>query len=551
MSMLQSLIWFLMAFFGPIVEDELITNQYSDPVSLIEYCRIIETPQELTPDQVYSLFSDKTTPLAPQSDTQGFSQNYFWISFNLKDYQHQESLIIELDNPHIDHVLLYQHKSKWDLVGYGGDKGRTFNNRSFLNRRYVFPISDLEAGTEFLLMVDKRNTAVSFPLKLWDKNSFEYHDTRLNVIFGVYFGMLIILTFIALTLGIVLRQKFLWLYGLYATAMILYMFTTLGFSFQFLYPSFGSLNNYLRSSLIVIIAVFFTNFTREYLSLDLRKPKISTILKGLNTFIISLFVVGFTYYNFYSSNVTVLLNLLYFILFLIFICSILAGIVSLKTVKKNAIIYLSAFSAVFIGSGLYLMIEYGLLNEGDFFMNPIMIGSGAELLIFSGSMIFWAKDMISDKIYSKGTTQSTITEVKDDPVLKLNAPQNYIQGKKSKGKNDEESGISGQKNKHFVPLKEITHIKSYGHYLLINVDQNTNPIIERITFEEILNRLPDSFIRIHRSYIINTAFVTKYNSTNVWLNYTLELPLSRTFKAPFFKFMMTSKVSLEKKVKAQ
>ena len=85
---------------------------------------------------------------------------------------------------------------------------------------------------------------------------------------------------------------------------------------------------------------------------------------------------------------------------------------------------------------------------------------------------------------------------------------------------------------------------------MIYVDQNTKPIIERITFEEILNRLPDSFIRIHRSFIINTAFVTKYNSTNVWLNYTLELPLSRTFKAPFFNFM-TSKVSLEKKVKAQ
>lgn len=547
--MLKPIILIIMALFGLNVEEEVLVRDYYEPISLIDYCRILETPIDLTPDQAHQLFQQHTTVLAPQSDSQGFSQNYFWISFDLKDYQDQESLIIELDNPHIDHVLLYQRKSKWDLVGYGGDKERTFNNRSFLNRRYVFPISSLETGTEFLLMVDKRNAAVSFPLKLWDKNSFEQHDTRLNVIFGVYFGMLIILTIIALTLGIVLRQKFLWLYGLYATAMILYMFTTLGFSFQFLYPSFGSLNNYLRSSLIVIIAVFFTYFTREYLNLDGRKPKISTILKALNTFIISLFVVGFTYYNFYSTNVTVLLNLLYFLILLIFLCSILAGIVSLKTVKKNAVIYLSAFSALFIGSGLYLMIEYGLLNEGDFFMNPIMIGSGAELLIFSGSMIFWAKDKISDKIYDKGATQTTLTGVKDDPVLELNAPQNYIQGKKSKDKNDEERGISGQKNKHFVLLREITHIKSHGHYLLINVNQNKKPIIERITFEEILNKLPDSFIRIHRSYIVNTAFVTKYNSTNVWLNYTLELPLSRTFKAPFFKFM-TNKVTSEKKVKA-
>ena len=176
--MFQSLIWFFIVFIGPFIEEELITNDYGDPVSLIEYCRIIETPNKLTPEQVERLFSDQNTPLAPQSETQGFSQNYFWISFNLKDFKEQESLLIELDNPHIDHVLLYQRNSKWDLVGYGGDRNREFNQRSLLNRRYVFPVSGLNTGDEFLLMIDKRNAAVSFPLKLWNKNSFEHFDTR-------------------------------------------------------------------------------------------------------------------------------------------------------------------------------------------------------------------------------------------------------------------------------------------------------------------------------------------------------------------------------------
>lgn len=534
--MITPLMLFFMALFSIIAEeDDKLVNRFSESISLIDYCRIIETTQKLTAEEASILLENKDTPLAPQSDTQGFSQNYFWISFDLKDYQNREALIIELDNPHIDHVLLYQRKSKWDLVGYGGDKGRTFNNRSFLNRRYIFPISDLEAGSEFLLMVDKRDSAVSFPLKLWDKNSFEHHDTRQNVIFGVYFGMLIILSVIALVLGIILRQKFLWLYGLYALAMILYMFTNLGFSFQFLYPNFGSLNNYMRSSLIVLIAVCFTYFTREYLDLDRSQVKISSILKALNTFLISLFVFGFTYYNFFSSNVAILLELLYGSLFLIFICSILAGIVALRTVKKKASIYLSAFSALFIGSGLYLIIEYGFLNEGDFIMNPIMIGSGMELLIFSGSMIFWAKDRISSKMGQKVEGQAYQNEAQAEPILELKSQINYIQEKNGEG-----SGITGQKNQFFVKIHEITYIQSYGHYLLIYVDQMEKPIIERMTFDEILAVLPDTFIRIHRSYIAHTAFVTKYNSTNIWLNYTLELPLSRTYKRPFFEFMTES-----------
>ena len=533
--MIKSLM-FLMALFGIMAEEEdNLINSLSDPIPLIDYCRIIETPEKLTAEEVSTLLKNKHTPLAPQSDTQGFSQNYFWISFDLKNFQTKEALIIELDNPHLDHVLLYQRKSEWELIGFGGDNGRTFNNRSFLNRRYIFPLTDLDEGTEFLLMVDKRDAAVSFPLKLWDKNSFEHHDTRQNIIFGVYFGMLIVLTVIALTLGIILRQRFLWLYGLYATAMILYMFTTLGFSFQFLYPNFGSMNNYMRSSLIVFIAVFFTYFTRAYLSLDHNKPKISAILKGLNTLFISLFVVGIIYYNFYSSNVSVLLNLLYGLLFLIFICSILAGIVSLKTVKRNALIYLSAFSAVFIGSGLYLMAEYGFLNEGDFFMNPIMIGSGMELLIFSGSMIFWAKDTISSKISQKVDSQLHQNEAQAEPILELKSQINYIQEKNGKG-----SGIAGQKNQHCVKINQITHIESYGHYLLIYLDQMEKPIIERMTFDEILALLPDTFIRIHRGYVVHTTYVTKYNSTPLMVNYTLELPISRTYKKAFFEYMTES-----------
>jgi hypothetical protein len=534
--MITPLMLFLMALFSIIAEeDDKLVNRFSDPISLIDYCRIIETPTKLNAAEVSILLENKDTPLSPQSDTQGFSQNYFWISFDLKDYQDQEALIIELDNPHIDHVLLYQRKSKWDLVGYGGDKGRTFNNRSFLNRRYIFPVSDLEAGSEFLLMVDKRDAAVSFPLKLWDKNSFEHHDAQQNVIFGVYFGMLLILSFIAFALGVVLRQKFLWIYGIYAVAMILYMFTALGFSFQFLYPNFGSLNNYMRPALIVIIAILSTYFTRDYLSLDKSKPKISAILKGLNACVISLFAFGVIFFNIYNSHVALFLNLLYVLLFLIFICSILAGIVSLNTVKKKAIIYLSAFSAVIIGNTLYLMIEYGLLNEGDFFMNPIMIGSGVELIIFSGSMIFWAKDKISSKIYDKKVSQENKTEAQAEPILELKSQINYIQEKNGKG-----SGIAGQKNQHCVKINKITHIESHGHYLLIYLDQMDKPIIERMTFDDILALLPDTFIRIHRGYVVHTDFVTKYNSTHLLVNYTLELPISRTYKKAFFEYMTES-----------
>ena len=103
--MITPLMLFLMALFGLFSEeDDRPINSLSDPIPLIDYCRIIETPEKLTAEEVSTLLKNKHTPLAPQSDTQGFSQNYFWISFDLKNFQTKEALIIELDNPHLDHV---------------------------------------------------------------------------------------------------------------------------------------------------------------------------------------------------------------------------------------------------------------------------------------------------------------------------------------------------------------------------------------------------------------------------------------------------------------
>ncbi len=332
--MIQSMMFVILVLTATIAQENNGVPVYSEPVSLIEYCRILETPTELTPDQVDQLFLKNNTVLAPQSDTQGFSQNYFWISFDLENFSQLESPIIELDNPHIDEVRLYQSKSKWELVGFGGDRNRVFNNRSFLNRRYVFPLEDLGTNNKFLLMIDKRNAAVSFPLKIWDRTSFEHNETRLNMIFGVYFGMLFIMSFVALSLGILLRKNFLWIYGIYAIAMILYIFTALGFSFQYLYPSFGSLNNYMRPALILIIASLSTIFTRDYLSLDKNNKVLSALLKLVNTIIIGLFVFGLFFTNVYEANLMLFLNILYAVLFIIFGISLMAGIMALWHTKK-------------------------------------------------------------------------------------------------------------------------------------------------------------------------------------------------------------------------
>ena len=89
-------------------------------------------------------------------------------------------------------------------------------------------------------------------------------------------------------------------------------------------------------------------------------------------------------------------------------------------------------------------------------------------------------------------------------------------------------------NKTKVYLDELTHIQSDGNYLTFYI--NDTKIIDRNRLKAVLDQLPPNFIRVHRSFIVNTNFITSINSTSLVLNRNTTIPVSRTFKANISQF---------------
>ncbi len=84
-------------------------------------------------------------------------------------------------------------------------------------------------------------------------------------------------------------------------------------------------------------------------------------------------------------------------------------------------------------------------------------------------------------------------------------------------------------NKSKIYLDTLKYIKSDGNYLEFVTNDKT--IIDRNKLKAILDDLPPNFIRTHRSYIINKNHIISSNSTSVFINPNIEIPLSRTFKS--------------------
>ncbi len=79
-----------------------------------------------------------------------------------------------------------------------------------------------------------------------------------------------------------------------------------------------------------------------------------------------------------------------------------------------------------------------------------------------------------------------------------------------------------------VNFKEILYLESLGDYLKIFLEKQT--IVTRETMNNITSKLPqNTFIRIHRSYIVSLNKINSYTNEFIEIN-NKALPISRSYK---------------------
>jgi len=85
-----------------------------------------------------------------------------------------------------------------------------------------------------------------------------------------------------------------------------------------------------------------------------------------------------------------------------------------------------------------------------------------------------------------------------------------------------------------VLLEEILYIESFKDYITIH-RQNNSPIKVKQTLSSVEDMLPqNSFLRIHRSYIVSINKVTAYTKNDVEIG-NIELPFGRNYSEVFIK----------------
>ena len=90
-----------------------------------------------------------------------------------------------------------------------------------------------------------------------------------------------------------------------------------------------------------------------------------------------------------------------------------------------------------------------------------------------------------------------------------------------------------------VSISDICYIEGMSEYLKVHVEGESKPIITLLSMKKIEERLPDYFMRIHRSYIVNLKRIQEINKNRIIMDKETYLPIGDMYKDTFQQYLDT------------
>ncbi len=90
-----------------------------------------------------------------------------------------------------------------------------------------------------------------------------------------------------------------------------------------------------------------------------------------------------------------------------------------------------------------------------------------------------------------------------------------------------------------VNISDIRYVEAMSEYLKVYLQGEAKPIVTLLSMKKMEERLPDNFMRIHRSYIVNLNMIQEVNKNRVIMDADTYLPIGDMYKDTFQQYLDT------------
>ena len=90
-----------------------------------------------------------------------------------------------------------------------------------------------------------------------------------------------------------------------------------------------------------------------------------------------------------------------------------------------------------------------------------------------------------------------------------------------------------------VSIPDICYVEAMSEYLKVWLEGEKKPIVTLLSMKKIEEHLPDYFMRIHRSYIVNLTKIQEVNKNRIIMDQDTYLPIGDMYKETFQAYLDT------------
>lgn len=341
---------------------------------------------KLSFDEVRSLpFQDKFHPNTLNYPSNENPSSAYWYRIKVDASKFQaKNYLLEFYNQGIEDLMVFIPDHQGVYAEYHTGSKFDFNDRLFKHKNFQFLLPSLNEGTSAYYFRVKSPSAINIVVGQRTLNRFIDYALTEYLFFGIFYGVVLILSFYNLMMYLVIRERHYLYYILYLLSVGLFEVSTDGIAFQYLWPHAPVWNQYATGTFLFLISTAALLFAVDLLQIKTKAPRLYKLIQAV-IILRSLFYLVCLLFNrtwfIYSIIEIIPLTIAFF-----------SGIYIWKTGYKPARFFVLAYTFLFLGFIMKVLTSLGYIW---FISGPLPHYSMS--LGFIGEMVFLSF-AIGDKV---------------------------------------------------------------------------------------------------------------------------------------------------------
>lgn len=369
----------LLFFSGATAASPLtLTNEGKNPLAGHLEAFIDETGQLSLPDVIAMGNAGKFRPL-PGNLSAGYPPGAVWLRFSIvRPLGTPGERWLEVGPSFLDNLWLYQPQPEGGYIERRSGEAMPFRNRDIQYRNVVFRIIlPADEPQTYYLRVTTRNAMLVEPI-IWRTSQFAESVAYEGTLLGGFFGIALIIAISNLIYWWRLREPLYLHYGIYVVVLIVNYLTATGYLFQYVVPDYPDVPDYVTVITLALTLGLAVSILSSATGLAAYLPRTDRLYRQVAW----IAAIG---------AIVVVISMQAFILLPLLQLAIMAAITINISIASwlafrripGAMLYLTAFSVVIIGSLLRISRNLGWLPANQLTEHAMTIGGLLHMVLMN------------------------------------------------------------------------------------------------------------------------------------------------------------------------